>query len=78
MIAESSRSPSAAHNATSSGPHGEKLWGRSGEKDVALGSDERQARHDHGLDEISVDDQPHLDRVDGEGQDVRKCANCCQ
>ena len=53
----------------------EEFGCRRGEEDVALGSDEHEPRHDHGLDQVAVDDEPHFDRVGRESQDVRERAN---
>lgn len=57
------------------GSRGEELRRRGGEEDIALGRDEHQFRHDHGLDKVAVDDKTHLDRVGREGQDVREGAH---
>lgn len=53
----------------------EEFGGRCGEKDVTLGGNERQAWHDHGLDQVAIDDQPHFNRVGRKGQNVRERAD---
>jgi len=53
----------------------EEFGGRRGEKHVTLGGNERQAWHDHGLDQVAIDDQPHFNRVGRKGQNVRERAD---
>ena len=53
----------------------EEFGCRCGEKHVTLGGNERQTWHDHGLDQVAIDDQTNFDRIGRKGQNVRERAH---